>query len=189
VQQIDVKSRVHWLELRLCLPADGVREAFPNTASCRERWVLMRWPGGVTCPLCEARDITHLESRQLYQCRTCRKQFSATAGTVAHQSRLDLRAWFIAAEDIIHAYSIGQETSRLTGHYLAQRYGISYTATHRFRKLLVSELRQPGGGLVGACVCIEPLSPIPVPGQSLEDRFDGLYHELWKRTSRAWRLI
>ena len=65
----------------------------------------MRWPGGVRCPECNGSGISQFQAkgktgkvRHLYQCldKTCRYQFSATTGTIFHDSHLPLNKWFSA---------------------------------------------------------------------------------------------
>ena len=158
------------------LPEGGVRAAFPNTPSCEIRLVEVRWPDGVRCLTCSGSDIGYVEKRSLYQCRTCRRQFSVTAETVAHHSRLDLRMWFIAAEDIITAYAKSNEENWLIGERMAKHYGISYPAMYRLKKILIEELsQQPAGGLIGACVCVRPLPISRDPEVSAQD----WHHKLW----------
>ena len=97
------------------------------------------------------------------------------SGTVVHRSRLDLRMWFIAAEEIISAYAESREEIRLIGHSMAKRYGISYPALHRLKKILIEDLsQQPGGGLIGACVCVRPTPLLRDPKASEEDWRDQL---------------
>lgn len=152
------------------LPEGGVKMEFPNTHSCEARLFEVRWPDVVRCLSCGGSDIGSVEKRFLYQCRTCRRQFSLTTETVVHRSRLDLRMWFIAAEEIISAYAESREEIRLIGHPMAKRYGISYPALHRLKKILIEDLsQQPGGGLIGACVCVRPIPLSRDPKASQED--------------------
>lgn len=173
---VDIEARVEWMEMYCTLPIGGVQEAFPNTASCQRRLTEVRWPSGVTCPSCGDRNIGLVESRSLYQCRSCRVQFSVTVGTIMHRSRLDLRMWFIAASDVMSAYANGWEEERLTGQGLADRYGISYVAAHRLKTALVKDLRQPGN-LLRACICTEPLPVIRGPLQPSEEWYNILWNE------------
>ncbi|TVP79979.1 MAG: IS1595 family transposase [Puniceicoccaceae bacterium] len=160
---------IPWKEMYLMLPEEGVRATFPNTESCEARLASVRWPQGVQCLSCEMQDVSYIENRALYQCRACRRQFSVTAGTEAHRSRLDLRMWFIAAEEIITAYAEETGHHRLVGQSMAHRYGISYSATHRLKTTLTNSLSQPGGGLIGECVCFCALPVLRKPDLSPEE--------------------
>lgn len=171
----DVEARIDWLEMYRTLPIDGVQQAFPDTASCQQRLADVRWPAGVTCPSCGDRNIGMVESRALYQCRPCRTQFSVTAGTIMHRSRLDLRTWFIAASDVITAYANGREEEKLTGHGLALQYEISYVAAHRLKTALVKDLRQPGN-LLRACICTDELPMTRDPLQTSDEWYETLWY-------------
>lgn len=56
-----------------------------------------RWPNGVTCPACASHDVTALKTRQLWQCKGCRKQFSVKVGTIFEDSPLPLGKWLTAS--------------------------------------------------------------------------------------------
>lgn len=171
---LDIETRIAWMEMYLMLPLVGVKQAFPNTAACQRRVAEVRWPSGVKCPSCGGSSVGEIESRSLYQCRPCRSQFSVTAGSIMHRTRLDLRMWFIAASDVITAYAYAREEGQLTGHRLADRYGISYVAAYRLNAALVTDLRQPGN-LLKTCICTEELPVTRGPLQSL----DSWYQTLW----------
>lgn len=56
-----------------------------------------RWPKGVTCPYCEAKEPMFLSTRKIWKCRSCRKQFSVKVGTIFEDSALPLGKWLTAA--------------------------------------------------------------------------------------------
>lgn len=171
----DLEAGIEWMEMCCKLPLEGVEKAFPNTAACQSRVAEVRWPSGVTCPSCGDRNVGQVASRSLYQCRPCRTQFSVTAGTMMHRSRLDLRMWFIAAEDVISAYGRRREYHQLTGSMLTDRYGISYAAAHRLKTALVRDLRKTGN-LLRACICTEELPIVRDPRQSPEEWYETLWN-------------
>jgi transposase-like protein len=55
-----------------------------------------RWPKGVTCPHCDFGSPMFLETRRIWKCRSCRKQFSVKAGTIFEDSPLPLGKWLLA---------------------------------------------------------------------------------------------
>lgn len=77
----------------------GLLDAFPDEAACAEHLAALRWPDGVTCPLCQStRKIGRVATRPgLYKCWDCGKQFSVRKGTIYEESRLPLRKWYLAA--------------------------------------------------------------------------------------------
>src|SRR3954465_10654300 len=78
------------------LPAFEAR--FPDDAACA-RWLFeKRWPDGFRCPGCgHAKGWELGRGTLLVECARCRRQTSATAGTVLHRSHLPLKLWFLAA--------------------------------------------------------------------------------------------
>src|SRR6516162_5257933 len=79
----------------------GLREfvvQFGTEQQCIEHLAGLRWPGGFACAGCGGRQAWRLKARpRVYECATCHRQESATAGTVFHRTRTDLTKWFFAA--------------------------------------------------------------------------------------------
>src|SRR3989442_13413602 len=83
-----------------------VGRAFATDEQCLAYLENRRWPNGVRCIVCGSDKISRItrESKsknkraQLYQCLepTCKQQFSATTGTIFHDSHLPLHKWFTA---------------------------------------------------------------------------------------------
>lgn len=69
-------------------------ERFPNEEACRDFLFSRRWPSGFVCPRCGERGYSHVRTRDLYQCSSCRYQASVTAGTVMEGTRTPLILWF-----------------------------------------------------------------------------------------------
>ena len=63
---------------------------------CRELLEDLRWPAGPTCIRCGEIGAYELPNGGLYHCKSCRYQFSVTAGTIMHDTHLPLHKWFIA---------------------------------------------------------------------------------------------
>src|SRR5437899_2489514 len=69
---------------------------------CREYLERQRWPDGPICPKCGATEPYTLTRKtttknsvcSLYKCRKCRKQFTATVGTIFEDSHIPLSTWF-----------------------------------------------------------------------------------------------
>src|SRR5438046_7327669 len=71
-------------------------EQFGDDDKCRVRLTELRWPQGVTCPRCQSKSISRVIDRYQYDCNQCRYQFSATSGTIFHDTHLPLSKWFLA---------------------------------------------------------------------------------------------
>jgi len=109
----------------------------------------MRWPSGVKCLSCESLRITRITAkgktnkktgktspdRKLYQCNDCRFQFTATTGTVYHDTHLPLGKWFLAIA------LITESRKGISANQLARALGVQYRTAwylaHRIRKAMV----------------------------------------------------
>ncbi len=109
----------------------------------------MRWPDGVKCLSCQSPRITPLTAkgktnkktgktgpdRQLYQCNECRFQFTATTGTVYHDTHLPLHKWFLAIA------LITESKKGISANQLKRALGVQYRTAwylaHRIRKAMV----------------------------------------------------
>ena len=90
-----------------------------------------KWPGGFICPRC-GHDRAHahvLQRRRLHQCAACRRQSSATAGTVFEHAKLPLAKWFAAIY-------LAADKDGVSALRLSKMVGVSWpTAQSMLRKL------------------------------------------------------
>jgi transposase-like protein len=70
-------------------------ELYGDDTKCRKAIENMRWPDGVRCPACQSDKISRIVARNQFDCDSCRYQFSATAGTIFHDTHLPLHKWFL----------------------------------------------------------------------------------------------
>ena len=70
-------------------------ERFSTEEGCRAYLVSLRWPEGFRCPQCKGAKAV-LVRATLFQCCGCRRQTSATAGTIFQDTRKPLVMWFRA---------------------------------------------------------------------------------------------
>jgi transposase-like protein len=120
----------------------------------------MRWPDGVKCLSCNSARVSHITStgkhnkktgrtgpdRQLYQCNECRFQFTATTGTVYHDTHLPLSKWFLAIA------LITESKKGISANQLSRALGVQYRTAwylaHRIRKAMVDANPQKMRGIV-----------------------------------------
>jgi transposase-like protein len=109
-------------------------ERYHSEDSCRARLEELRWPDGVECPRCESNNVARMEDRHQYQCRSCRYQFSVTAGTIFHDTHLPLWKWFLAV------YLIVESKRGISANQLKRTLDVSYKTAwylcHRIRAAL-----------------------------------------------------
>ncbi|MCH7903927.1 MAG: IS1595 family transposase [Armatimonadetes bacterium] len=55
-----------------------------------------RWPDGVSCPRCGSEKVKLIETRSVWRCNGCRRQFSVKVGTIFEDSPIKLGKWLPA---------------------------------------------------------------------------------------------
>jgi transposase-like protein len=78
---------------------------FPTAEAAVTHLEKVRWGDDPTCPYCRATSAArHNETgRSRWQCWTCKKSFSATVGTIFHNSHIDLQRWFLLISLMLNA--------------------------------------------------------------------------------------
>lgn len=95
----------------------------------------IRWPDGPVCPHCGVEDPKHYrlkhQTRKLWKCRACRKQFTVTVGTIFEGSHIGLHKWLLAF------YLLCSSKKGMSAHQLHRMLGITYKSAwfmaHRIR--------------------------------------------------------
>jgi len=110
-------------------------ERFESEPACRAYIASIRWPDGFQCPACEVQD--GLEVRDgLYQCRSCRKQTSVTAGTIFQDTRKPLILWFRAMW-YVTSQKNGASALGLQRVLGLGSYETAWTWLHKLRRAMV----------------------------------------------------
>lgn len=110
--------------------------------------VEMRWPSGVRCARCGSENVGNLvkcgkpgKERRLWNCKACKKQFTAKVGTIFEDSPLPLAKWLPAVWLVVNA------KNGISSCELARSLGITQkTAWHMGHR--VRTAIQRGGGIV-----------------------------------------
>jgi transposase-like protein len=123
---------------------------FPTEDAALLHLIRVRWPHGVRCVHCDRDECWLIEStgktgkpRRLFQCALCRQQFSATSGTVFHDSHLPLTKWFAAIALMAEARK-GMSAKQLQRH-IGVTYKTAWYLCHRIREAM----REDAGFTVG----------------------------------------
>ena len=113
-----------------------------NEDECREYLEAMRWPEGPYCPKCGApepykitrKSQTKNAVRSLYRCRSCKRQFTATVGTIFEDSHIPLNKWFAAI------YLMCSSKKGMSAHQMHRQLGVTYKSAwfmcHRVREAM-----------------------------------------------------
>ena len=124
---------------------------------CREYLEQQRWPDGPHCPKCgvlEPYSITRKSQtkntvQSLYKCRGCKRQFTATVGTIFEDSKIPLNKWFAAI------YLMSSSKKGISAHQLHRSLDITYKSAwfmcHRVREAMRDKgILEPLSGTVEA---------------------------------------
>lgn len=113
---------------------------FPNDEACWKYLVASRWPDGVTCA--EGAPAWLNERRKLFECKDGH-QFSVTAGTVMHRTKLPLHVWFWAA------YLVTTNKVGMSAKQFAQQLDLRYETAYMLLQKLRAGMVNPERGLIG----------------------------------------
>ena len=127
-----------------------IQKRFASEDACLAKVEQMRWPDGVVrCPICGESRISRFKGkgktgkvRHLLQCleKTCRYQFTATTGTIFHDTHLPLNKWFLAIALVCNA------KKGLSAKQMQRDLGVSYkTAWHLCHRIRAAMQKAPGG--------------------------------------------
>ena len=111
-----------------------IMDKFNNDEKCREALEKLRWPNGVACTRCGVLGTSELPGGVLFQCKSCRYQFSVTSGTIMHDSHLPLRKRFLAI------WLMCESKKGVSAKQLQRTIGTTYRTAwhlcHRIRKAM-----------------------------------------------------
>ncbi len=115
---------------------------FASEAACEDYLAKCRWPDGFVCSRCgDARAYAIADSRRR-QCAGCRYQVSLTAGTILHNTKTPLTAWFWAAYLAV-TDKRGVSALLLQRQLGLRRYETAWMILHKLRRAMVNTTREP----------------------------------------------
>jgi transposase-like protein len=125
-----------------------VLREFGSDDSCREHLEALRWPHKLTCPRCNSEKISRIYERKVFDCDSCRYQFSVLVGTVLQDTKLPLATWFATV------YLMCESKKGISAKQIQRMMGGSYKTAwylcHRIRAAMMSanEDRPKLGGTI-----------------------------------------
>ena len=121
---------------------------FSDEAACAAWLFSMRWPEGFQCPGCGHDHGWALRAKaHTFECTSCHRQTSVTAGTILHGSKLDLTVWFWAAY-LMATHSNGLSALQLQKQLALGSYRTAWMLAAKLRRAMVDPDRNPLSGLV-----------------------------------------
>ena len=121
---------------------------FHDDEKARKLFEAWRWPDGPVCPHCgEWKDLHRMEGKShtagaLY-CRSCRKKFTVTVGTVMERSHISISKWMLAFR-LMTASKKG-----MSAHQLHRMLGITYKSAWFMAMRIRESMRDPNAGPLG----------------------------------------
>ena len=78
---------------------------FADYDNCKDFMLAVRWPLGVTCPICGSQKVAYLEKARLWKCyaKHERPKFSLKTGTVFEDSPIGLEKWLPVVWMLVNA--------------------------------------------------------------------------------------
>lgn len=120
-------------------------EEYGSDERCRQVLAQLRWPEGPECPRCGSK-ATPIANRSQYDCDECHYQFSATSGTLFHDSHMSLWKWFLAT------YLLCESKKGMSACQIQRTLGVSYKTAwylcHRIREAMREVHEKKLGGTV-----------------------------------------
>ena len=111
---------------------------FPTQESCIAWLEKVRWDGSPVCAHCGGTDKISRPAGKpnTYWCGGCRKQFTATTGTIMHATKTPLQNWIVAI------YSVMTARKGVSAMQLSKELGVQYRTAwymlHRIREACAS---------------------------------------------------
>jgi transposase-like protein len=128
-----------------------VTQTFATEDQALDYLVQARWPKGVRCLACDHDKVYRIATVgktgkpcRLYECADCKLHFSATTGTLFHDSHLPLQKWFMAMALMSEAKK-GISANQVARH-LGVQYKTAWHLCHRIRKAMQEIEFAPLGG-------------------------------------------
>lgn len=128
------------------LNLSNLAKCFSDEDAARELLEQKRWANGVRCPHCTSEGAYKLTAKAesktpvrkgVWKCKTCRKQFTVTVGTIFEDSRIPLSKWLLG----IHLLCSSKKG--MSAHQLHRMLGITYKSAwfmaHRIRYAMTQE--------------------------------------------------
>jgi transposase-like protein len=107
---------------------------FSDEQVCIDTVAEMRWPDGVKCPECGAKEPYYIKTQKRWKCRNCRIQFSVKRGSIFEDSPISLTKWLPALWLLVNC------KNGISSYELAKDLGVTqktaWFVLHRLRLVI-----------------------------------------------------
>jgi transposase-like protein len=124
---------------------DILAPRFIDAVAARKHLEALRWPDGAECPHCNLINATAVKGGRdgLYQCNSCREQFTVTVGTVFERSKVSLNKWLLCN------HLLCSSKKGMSAHQIHRMLGVTYKTAwfmcHRLRLAMKDDSGPLGG--------------------------------------------
>ena len=122
-------------------------EKYSDEDACRAYLEGLRWPDGVVCPHCGSKSISRVQKYHIFDCNSCRYQFSVTSGTIFHDTHLPLWKWFTAVYLMIESKK-GISANQMKRTLGVGSYRTAWYLCHRIRAAMITDAKKQLNGIV-----------------------------------------
>jgi transposase-like protein len=126
---------------------------FASADNCREYLVAIRWPNGITCPVCGSKAVYFDSSRNGWECKTRhpRRKFTLKTGTIFEDSPIGLDKWLPVV------WMIANDKNGVSSYEIARGIGVTQkTAWFMLQRIrLALQDTKGGGGKLGGEVEVD----------------------------------
>ena len=121
---------------------------YSSEEACEQKLYRLKWPHGFVCPKCgHERHFTTTTLRlPLYTCKKCRRQTTATVGTMLEKTRVSLPKWFLMI--FLEYCDIGG----VSGKQLERDLEVTYLTVRCMKRKLKAEMKSGDSEFLGAIV-------------------------------------
>jgi transposase-like protein len=138
---------------------DLTNKIYQNEDAAREHLQGIRWPDGVSCPLCGGtekikpvimknkptpKNPDPASVKGWHHCGDCRRKFTVRTGSVYERSHIPLNKWVLAS------HLMAASKKGMSAHQLHRMIGVTYKSAwfmaHRIREAMIDDNPGPMGG-------------------------------------------
>lgn len=125
-----------------------------STDECLQFLEAQRWPDGIACPDCGTLDPYRIERKKaskngvrfLWKCRGCKRQFTATVGTIFEGSHIPLNKWFAAI------WLMTASKKGISAHQIHRQLDVTYKSAWFLMHRIRSAMKEGGSPFLAGVV-------------------------------------
>jgi transposase-like protein len=128
----------------------SLAQTFPTEEHALAYWMKVRWPKGVRCLSCDHDKCYLIETKgktkkpaRLFECAKCKAHFSATTGTLFHDSHLPLQKWFMAIALMV------ESKKGISANQVKRHIGVTYKTAWYLCQRIRQAMQEPEAQVLG----------------------------------------